>query len=421
MFLFTSAEHYGSALNPDFDYIAHLDVLQACGFNQCRVFSGFYVEGVGDHNIMTNTLAPVGERFLAPWARSDEPGYVYGGNKFDLDRWDERFWARLKDILQAAGKRGILFCMEYGDSIWKASPLHRINNIQNEPEVHWQQVYHPENTALRARMEQLVEKFLIELNGFDNFYYEIGNEVYYNDTNRSFLDSMAAFIAEKQAALPRQHLVAVNVSNYSMQLLEPIPGVDIHNFHYANATAVAENYHLGLPTIDDETGFKGNETLPYRKEAWEFMLAGGSGFSHLDYAFTVDKPDGTHEVEATTPGIGGPAWRKELKVLLDFLKPLEIWKMQPRNDLVRVLWVPPEVRIQVLARPGEVYAAYLYGKAKQDWEFCLEVEPGTYLAEWIDPASGRVVQTETISWGYWGAVAKLPHYEIDVALRVTRE
>src|SRR6476661_6100827 len=87
--LITSAEHYGAVLNPDFDYIKYLDELAAHGLNNTRTFSGAYVEPQGAFNIAKNTLAPDGKKFLCPWARSDQPGYAGGGNKFNLTKWDE--------------------------------------------------------------------------------------------------------------------------------------------------------------------------------------------------------------------------------------------------------------------------------------------------------------------------------------------
>ena len=45
-------------------------------------------------------MTPASEaRTLAPWARSDDPGYAGGGNKFDLDRWDSAFFERLHAFL----------------------------------------------------------------------------------------------------------------------------------------------------------------------------------------------------------------------------------------------------------------------------------------------------------------------------------
>ena len=107
--LVASGEHYGAVLNQDFDYRTYLDTLKAEGMNLTRAVPGTSLESTnagtyrgGDQN----TFAPRPGRFLAPWARSDTPGYFYGGNKFDLDRWDETFFRRLKDFVSAASDRG---------------------------------------------------------------------------------------------------------------------------------------------------------------------------------------------------------------------------------------------------------------------------------------------------------------------------
>src|ERR1700753_1330314 len=42
--LITSGEHYGSVLNPDFDYHRYLAALEADGLNYTRLFGGSYVE-----------------------------------------------------------------------------------------------------------------------------------------------------------------------------------------------------------------------------------------------------------------------------------------------------------------------------------------------------------------------------------------
>ena len=100
--LITSAEHYGAVMNLDFDYRKYLDTLAADGLNYTRIFSGAYVEPQGAFNIARNTLAPGPGRFIAPWARSNQPGYANGGNKFDLTRWDAAYFTRLKDFVAYA-------------------------------------------------------------------------------------------------------------------------------------------------------------------------------------------------------------------------------------------------------------------------------------------------------------------------------
>src|SRR6185503_10219032 len=93
--LITSAEHYGAVMNADFDYRRYLATLQSDGLNYTRLFGGSYREVPGkSFGIKRNVLAPAPSRYVAPWARSETPGYEGGGNKFDLDRWDQGFFER---------------------------------------------------------------------------------------------------------------------------------------------------------------------------------------------------------------------------------------------------------------------------------------------------------------------------------------
>jgi hypothetical protein len=70
--LITSAEHYSSVLNKDFNYVTYLTTMQSEGMNYTRIFTGSYVEIPGSFGISNNTLAPSVGNFLAPWNRVDE-------------------------------------------------------------------------------------------------------------------------------------------------------------------------------------------------------------------------------------------------------------------------------------------------------------------------------------------------------------
>ena len=175
-----STEHYGAVLNPDFDHRRYLDTVAAAGLNLIRLFTGAYVEKPGDFGIRFNTLAPASGRALVPWARSDAPGYRLGGNRFDLDRWDPAYFARLKAVIEEAAQRGIvaevtLFSAYYGGG-WESSPLHPDNNVNGTPRLPRERVQTKDNEGLLARQEALVRKLVGELAPFDNVYYEIQNE-----------------------------------------------------------------------------------------------------------------------------------------------------------------------------------------------------------------------------------------------------
>ena len=51
---------------------------------------------------------------IAPWARSTTPGYANSGNKFDLTKWDEAYFKRLKSFLSEADKLGVRFLIAAG-------------------------------------------------------------------------------------------------------------------------------------------------------------------------------------------------------------------------------------------------------------------------------------------------------------------
>src|SRR5262245_13079624 len=130
--LITSGEHYGAVLNLDFDFRRYLDTLAAARLNYTRVFSGAYVEPQGALRIAENTLAPRPGRFIAPWARSEKAGYPNGGNLFDLTRWDEAYFTRLKDLVGYAATRNVvvevsLFCPMYFEMQWALSPMNAAN------------------------------------------------------------------------------------------------------------------------------------------------------------------------------------------------------------------------------------------------------------------------------------------------------
>jgi hypothetical protein len=121
--LIGSGEHYSAVLDRPFDYGKYLDTLRVCGLNHTRLFTGLYVEDNGrlpDGPQAGNTLDPAAGLLLCPFARSDTPGYLKGGEKFDLGRWDEAYFARLEDFVARASGRGVvvevcLFCPYYDD------------------------------------------------------------------------------------------------------------------------------------------------------------------------------------------------------------------------------------------------------------------------------------------------------------------
>lgn len=432
--LITSGEHYGAVVNQDFDYRKYLDALAADKLNLTRTFSGAYVEPQGAFNIAKNTLAPAAGRFLAPWARSDEPGYPGGGPKFDLERWDEAYFARLKDFVAHASKVGVvvelnLFCPMYEEMQWKLSPMNPANNVQGVGPSDRTHVYTlDKHQGLLAVQEELTKKIVGELAEFDNVYYEICNEPYFGGVTLDWQHHIADVITTAEHHLARPHLISQNIANNTAKIEKPHPEISVFNFHYAvPPDAVAENFGLDKVIGDNETGFAGTSDDTYRMEGWDFILAGGGLYNNLDYSFVVGHEDGTFDYPDSQPGGGSAALRQQLRTLLDFIQGFDLVKLKPDNAVIKGP-LPAGLSARALVEPGQAYAVYVRPLKGKDGDakpeklaaLTLELPAGKYQAAWISPASGQTLAEEAFE--HAGGEKKLaaPAFSPDVALRVTK-
>jgi hypothetical protein len=393
--LVTSGEHYGAVLNRDFDFEPYLNILAADSLNLTRTFSGTYREVPGSFNIPNNTLAPKPGRYAAPWVKK--------GDKYDLDAIDPEYVNRLKTFLRAASERGIvveyvLFCTFYDDGLWDIDPMNAKNNLNGVGAISREEVLTLKHPDLLAKQKDFVRKIVKELNEFDNVYFEICNEPYFAGVALDWQHAIAETIAETEKSLPNKHLIAQNIANDKAKVDHPDPLVSIFNFHYATPPeTVAMNYGLNRPIADDETGFRGTEDDFYRNEAWEFLLAGGSIFSNLDYSFTPDQEDGSAKVEAPTPGGGGATFRKQMGVLKRFVEGFDFIHMKPSDDVITSRKLAGDARVHVLGQEGKAYAIYVSKGPRA--ELSLKLPNGAYRAEWIDPISGKSLGTQEFQAG----------------------
>src|SRR6266852_4231737 len=216
--LITSAEHYGAVINKAFDYVPYLDALKDHGLNYTRFYPGAMFETI-DKFITGNPLGPKPRDLIVPWARSDQPGYLVGGNRFDLDRWDPAYFARLADFLSKAADRGIVveicfFNSQYSDT-WPISPLYYENNIQGEGKGEWRDAQTMKHADLVRREEDYVRKITQEVNKFDNVILEICDEPSSIGTGVAlagpWVSDLLGVVRNTERDLPQKHMIAQEV------------------------------------------------------------------------------------------------------------------------------------------------------------------------------------------------------------------
>lgn len=410
-----SGEHYGAVFNGDFDYHKYLETLEHDGMNYTRLFGGSYVEvPAKSFGIQRNDLAPAPGRFVAPWARSAEPGYEGGGNKLDLEKWNPEFFSRFHDFLGEASKHGViveitLFSSQYGDLQWNFSPFNRKNNVNLTDEIDWKKLNTLDNGNILSHQERYARKLVREANSYPNIIFEIANEPWSDrpvlanvinpylfsgrdqypnsvdlpdDATMTWQARVAEWITSEESTLPNKHLIAQDCCNFVYPVKSVLPGVRVVNFHYAYADAAALNSGLGKALSYDETGFLGRDDDNYARQAWNFMLSGGGIFDHLDYSFSVGHEDGT-DLEPNGPGGGSPDLRKRLRILSEFLNALPLAEMHPDFDMVKHA---AGVVTHTLSSAQGDYAMYLDGNGPA--EIVLNLPAGHYELTWVDVTRG---------------------------------
>ena len=435
--LVTSGEHYGAVLNLDFDYSRYLDALAADGLNHTRTFSGTYREIPASFKITDNTLAPKPNRFACPWARSDRPGYFDGGNKFDLSRFEPAYFERLKAFTAAADRRGIvvemtLFCPLYNDDLWKASPMNAANNVNGVGDCPRTEVLTLEHPRLLEIQTALVKKFVLELNAYDNFYFEVCNEPFGNHPGHASVaeieawqDAVRATIREEEARLGKRHMIfQVPVEEWRtdgtldrLADAETIDGINFHDYQKLTYKGIVlppmgrfmqrdlnlarviylwtVGHAIGKPLVFDEdnactNGLDEESWTIHRKRAWGVVCSGGH-YDMIDFS-----------IQASGQETGTPASqahiRTWMKHLSSFIHGVDFLHMTPVRDFAAQL--PEHTIAATLANAGQEYVIYLADKREIEHPghgdpcggtMVFELPAGKYKVRRYDPASGEYV------------------------------
>jgi hypothetical protein len=454
--LVTSDHHYGAVIDADFGFAAFLDSLAAAGMNLTRIYPGGMFEPT-DKYVAGNPLGPRPGRHVLPWARSAEtgahPALAAPGQpspKFDLDRWNPEYFARLKAFVDLARRKGIVvevafFNGMYADC-WPLMPLYHANNIQGVGRYEADEcglftTGSPRNEDVLRYQKAYVAKIATELNAYDNVIYDLcdepslqgkadGSIITLPDADVApWLHALKEAFLKAEAALPKKHVLGQTVQSLSPDLSGE-PWCDWLPTEYIRAATVAfeKNYAVRKPIVNVESDYYGHGLVkPYtvediRIEGWWFLVGGGAGTINLNGEY--------HRGQET----GGADTREEIvpqrKALKDFVEGFDLARLARFDG---VAGVPADAFASALAEPGKQYAVYLFhAKGDGQWGAHFVATPGTwrdtvtlkavpagrYRLEWVDPVSGGVRASDTVRWGGGDLALTTPPYFIDVALRM---
>ncbi len=443
----TLGEYYGSIINQGFNYTPYLNTLSQEGMNLTRVLLvGFHVDS-GDFNDSSN---PTTSNFLQPWPRKPSAGNALdGGGKWDLSAWNEAYFTRLRAFVQACSDKGIvvelsLFSTIYYQGQWDRSPFNPLNNVQGiGPNTGVNSRYdsmRPVNASLYAAQQAAVRRIVREVNSYENVYFEIQNEPFWNqpgieDTAEvTFHNAMLAAIRSEESTLPNRHLVT---HNFPQQINSLSSDYDMINCHYPFAVPTTtiiggENllkdfYGRNKVLSMDETTTSG--PIESRMESWMFLIGGGAVYNALaqgSLVYSVSNPAGT--------AAPGPAIRGGLRNLSDYMNSLDL--LGVRRDLSwLVSGAHASSRRQGMSKPGQQYVMYFYhGSFSAPYQTVyspidasnhtailrVSLPAGSYRAVWTRPSDMSVLKVESFTHLGGEYVMQSVVYQEDAVVRIDR-
>ena len=445
--LLTSAEHYGAVINKAFDYKAYIDALAAFGLNYTRIYPGAFV--LSRDQIRKDDILSPGADLIVPWARSGEPGYIGGGNKFDLDRWDTEYFERLADFIQYAANKGVIveicfFNCQYVNS-YPYSPFHESANVQGIGGSDYAAFQTLSDKRLLAEQMKFIEKLITETNHFDNVIYEFIDEPTIHGTKSSDAYPWICALIDRAVAvedkLPKKHLLAqqimqgVDYSEDDNIALLVAQYVDDRGLQIGGVSALNNFYRFQKPIEVNETVSALSEPNYYerdmvessRVESWEFMIGGGAAFNQLNACFNVKNPSGDNPINHAI--LAG------LRNLRSFLESMDYIKMTLDSKTIRAMSIGG--RISGISEPGKQYAFYIhhcftnfsrwrgthYLPNFGDYRPTLTIhpDPGEYTVTFINPADLKVVSTAAITAGDAELDIACPAYTLDLAIKIIKK
>jgi hypothetical protein len=384
---------------PTLDWAWYLDYAQAHYFNYLRNWI-LWSSSPSYWNPSNGSSPTTGRWRTAPmlFLRTG-PGLALDGlPKFDLDRLDPAFFARLRRRVDDARKRGIFVSVmlfelfgflaneaTYPNTLWAGNMFHAPNNINGiEADANGDrngfEFFTLRDERIVERQKTYIRKVVATLASADNVLWEICNEPPNSPETVAWLKEMVRYLRACESHQPKRHMILMTPGGQ-------IPGggfgwmskEDVFSTHPDSYTVArgwgafregdpppASTLSATLPAIFDLDHVWPGSASP--SLAWEALTRGYAGFSLYDQPFE-NQPDESPDWELARHNIA--ATRRYAERFAD------LSRARARGDLCSTAFC--------LADPGADYLIYLPrgGRVTVD----LSAVSGPAAVEWFRPAT----------------------------------
>jgi hypothetical protein len=324
-----------------------------------------------------------------PWKRTG-PGLARDGKpKFDLTQFNRSYFDRLRQRVEAAGKRGIyvsIMLFEGGaKEWWEFHPFHPDNNV-NGIDGGRLDYYTLKRPRVLALQEDYVRKVIDSVNNLDNVLYEICNEAGAYSTDWQY--HMIRFIKAYEATKSKQHPVGMTFQYATEQR-----GTNTNLFQspadwispnpeggYMDDPPPADGRKVVLNDTDHLWGEGGNVDW-----VWRSFLRGHHPLFMDRIKVLTDIPLTWHLEDIP----GAEEIRRAMGATRKMANRINLAEMRPLPDLSSTRYC--------LANAGKEYLVYAPGGG----EITVELPPGrgSFFVEWMHPVEGSIMSSGRVAGG----------------------
>jgi hypothetical protein len=400
---------------PKFDWDRHLDWLQQLGHNYTRMWAWELLTWSTSGNNPKNRNKAPEVHYVYPhrFARTGPGTALDGKPKFDLTKFNDAYFQRLRTRLESAATRGLYVSimlfegwgMQRSPNAWENHPFHPNNNINGidgnaNSDSSGVEVHELMNSDVLALQEAYVRKVIDTVNDLDNVLYEISNENH-GPASTPFQYHMIDFIHAYEQSKPKQHPVGMTYQfkgGTNTDLFDsPAEWISPNGEGgYRDNPPANDGRKVILSDTDHLWGIGGG-----RDWMWKSFCRG------MNPIF-MDPYDGLVLGLPFDEQWDGP--RQSMGYAHEYADRMNLIAMTPQNDLASTGYC--------LANPGVEYLVYL----PEGGEATVDLSPvsDSVTGEWFNPENGerRLIPTTT---GGQATTLESPFGEMDAVLYLAAE
>jgi uncharacterized protein DUF6298 len=360
---------YGSAY--PFTFKAYLDRLTEHGHNFVRLWT-----------LETATWLECGQWIRVtpqPWVRSGPGTAADGLPKFDLRRFNDAYFRRLRNRVAAASRRNVYVSVMLFDGFgpawlehaWRGHPFNGANNVNGlnadlNHDGRGVETHTLASRAVTALQERYVRKVIDTIGGFDNVLYEIANEPGARSVPWQY--HMIRFVKGYEARKGKRHPVGMTLAapdGWNEQLFDsPADWISPGGRRYVSDPPAAPRGKVSIVDTDHVCQICGGFDIVWRN------FTRGHNFIFMD-------PGDSDPQRVTARWAMGHA--------RGYARRMNLARAKPRPDLASSGFCLADPKREFL-----VYQPYRGGITVD-----LRAVSGGLGGEWLNPVTGRTTPTKT--------------------------